>query len=137
MSRGFLIALVLIAGAAFYFYKANWFHDINAELDYTPDGVTVIAREMDFHDCKLSLTNDFTAEIPLVRRNQQVTISKYDFKQWNKTVLEAISDLGPQIEFRLRCKEGKFERDESNRYLKAGPEKKASDSDSGEVTESN
>jgi hypothetical protein len=50
-----------------------------------------------------------------------LTIDKYDFKQWNGAMLDEMKLLGPEIEFKLRCKEGSIEVKESNRYL--NPEK--------------
>jgi|GEM_PF-7120979 len=136
MSKGTLIALMVLASAGYYLYRVNWFTDIDAKFDYTPEGVSVMARSVDFHDCKLSLTHDYVVEIPFIRKSDRVTIGKNDFKQWNGTVLESIEDLGEKIEFKMRCREGKIETADSNRYYaSAAPEKKASDS--GEVLDSN
>ena len=128
--------VLVILGAGYYLYKRNYFSKINAEFDYTPDGVGIIAQGQELHDCKLTLTNEFTTELPVLRPEQRVSISKFEFKQWNKVGLEAMKDLGPTIEFHLRCSEGKMDAAQSNRYAAAEKEAKG-ESESGEVTESN
>ncbi len=116
MSKSLFVFLVIAAAVGYYLYKTNRFTEIRAGFDYTPEGVSVIARDMDLHDCKLNLTYDYSVDLPYLRRDVRVTIAKYDFKQWNGTALEAMGALGPEIEFRMRCKEGKIEVKESNRY---------------------
>jgi hypothetical protein len=136
MSKGFLIVLVVLASVGFYLYKTNWFTDINVKFDYSPEGVSVLAKGMDYHDCELKLTNDYAVKIPLIRQNQYLSIGKNEFRQWNGTDLESIKDLGEKIEFKMRCREGKIETTDSNRYNTSAPaEGKASDS--GEVVDSN
>jgi hypothetical protein len=136
MSKTVVIPLLIIGAIGYYLYKTNFFSKVNAEFDYTTDGVSVTALDKELHDCKLSLTNDFEVQLPVLRTNQRVTVSKYDFKQWNNTGLEAIKELGPTIEFKLRCNEGKFNSSVANRFSTEKKEEKR-ESDSGEVTESN
>jgi hypothetical protein len=116
MSRNFLIALVLLAGIGYYLYRTNYFSAIDAKFDYSASGVSVEARGMDLHDCKLAITNDFEVQIPFLRENTPVNIQKTDFKQWNGTNLESMHDLGEKMEFRMRCREGKVESSERNRF---------------------
>jgi hypothetical protein len=136
MSKGSLIALLILAAVGYYLYRSNYFSEIDARFDYSPSGVSVEARGSDLHDCKLSLTNDFEIEIPFLRANRPLSVLKTDFKQWNGTGLERIRDLGETIEFHMRCREGKIDRTVSNRYYEEkGPQK--STSDGGEITDSN
>jgi hypothetical protein len=137
MSRAVVITILVIAAVGYFVYKKNYFSHVNAEFDHTPDGVSVTALDRELHDCKLSLTNDFEVKLPVLRPNQQVVISKYEFKQWNNTGLEQIKDLGPTIEFHLRCREGKFDSSEANRYAKDDKQSDKKAIDAGEVTESN
>ncbi len=80
-----------------------------------------MAVDNNLHDCRFSLTHDYAVEIPFLRAGNRLTITRTDFKQWNGTILESISDLGPQVEFNLRCKEGSIRTTKQNRYEK--PEK--------------
>jgi len=135
MSKSWFIGLLILAAAGYYFYKTNYFSAIEARFDYTPNSVSVEALGMDLHNCKLAITNDFEIKLPFLRANTPLEIEKTEFKQWNGTNLESIHDLGEKMEFKMRCREGKIETAESNRYYEAPTQKKASDS--GEVTESN
>ena len=116
MSKSLFFLLLIAAAVGYYLYKTNYFTDIQASFDYTPESVSVIARQSDLHDCKLNLTYDYSVELPFLRQNARVTLAKTDFKQWNGTILESIEALGPEIEFRMKCKEGSLEVKESNRY---------------------
>jgi hypothetical protein len=137
MSRALLIAILVIGAAGYYLYKSNYFSTVNAEFNHTPDGVSVTALDQELHNCKLGLTNDFEVKLPVLRPNQQVVISKYEFRQWNKTGLEEMKDLGPTIEFHLRCSEGKLDTSQANRYAKDDKQSDKRAIDAGEVTESN
>ena len=116
MSKSFFFFLLIASAVGYYLYKTNRFTDIRANFDYIPEGVTVIARDMDLHECKLRLTHDYAVDIPLLRQNSPLLIGKDDFKQWNGTILESMRALGPEIEFKLRCKEGAIHLTEANRY---------------------
>jgi hypothetical protein len=116
MSKSFLFFLLIAAAAGFYLYKTNWFTDIRATFDYAPEGISITAREMDLHDCKLKLTHDYSVDLPFLRQNTPRMVGKDDFKQWNGTMLESIQALGPEIEFRMRCTEGAIDLKETNRY---------------------
>jgi hypothetical protein len=137
MSKTVVIAVLILGAVAYYFYKRNYFSDIHAEFDYTPDGVSVTAVDKELHDCQLSLTNDFMVKLSVLRPNQRIAISRYEFKQWNNTGLEQMHDLGPTIEFHLRCSEGKFDTVKANRYATDDKQADKKAVDSGEVTESN
>jgi hypothetical protein len=116
MSKSLFLFLIIAAAVGYYLYKTNHFTDIRASFDYAPEGVSVTARDMDLHDCKLKLTHDYGVELPFLRQNSPRMIGKDDFKQWNGAMLESIQALGPEIEFRMRCKEGGIELTETNRY---------------------
>ena len=137
MSKAAVITILILAAVGYFLYKKSYFSNIHAYFDHTQDGVSVTALDKELHDCRLSLTNDFEVKLPVLRPNQQVTISKYDFKQWNNTGLEQMRDLGPTIEFHLRCSEGKFDTSQANRYAKDDKQGDKRAIDSGEVTESN
>ena len=119
MPKSLIIIVLILAGIGYYLYRTNYFSPIEARFDYNPNGVSV----------------DFEVKLPFLRANTPLMIEKTDFKQWNGTNLEAIRDLGEKMEFKLRCREGKIETAEKNRYFEGQTEKKPSDS--GEVTESN
>jgi hypothetical protein len=121
MSKGLLITLLVLGALGYYLYRINWFTEISAKFDYTPDSVSVTALYLDLHNCKLNLTNDFAVEIPLIRENRSITLSQNDFKEWNGAILESIKDLGPTIEFKMRCDEGKIETNQGNRYATSEP----------------
>jgi hypothetical protein len=135
MSKTLFILLLIAAAIGFYFYKSNRFQEINVSFRYTPEDVTITAGESDLHDCRLALTHDYAVDLPLLRQGQRMTVAKTDFKQWNGTILESMGALGPEIEFKLRCNEGRVEVKDSNRYLSSTPLEK--DTPDGEVIESN
>ena len=116
MSKSLFIFLLIAAAVGFYLYKSNRFTQVRVSFDYTPTDVSITAREMDLHDCKLNLTHDYGIDLPVLRLNQRMTVGKDEFKQWNGTALEKMSVLGPEIEFKLRCQEGYIEQKETNRY---------------------
>lgn len=137
MSKSVVITIMLIGAVGYFLYKKNYFSNVNADFDYTPDGVAVTALDKELHDCQLSLTNDFTTKLSVLRPNQRLAISKYEFKQWNNTGLEQMKDLGPTIEFHLRCSEGKFDTSLANRYAIDDKQSDKKAIDAGEVVESN
>ena len=118
MSKSLFIFLLIAAAVGYYLYKTNQFAEVNATFDYSPEAVSVMALDDSLHDCKLSLTNDYIVIIPILRPGNRVSITKTDFKQWNGTILESMKDLGPQVEFKLRCKEGSTKTTKPNRYEK-------------------
>ena len=83
-----------------------------------------MALDDNLHDCELSLTNDYTVQIPMLRAGSRISIVKTDFKQWNGTILESMKELGPQVEFKLQCKEGSVSTTKPNRYEKDPPKQK-------------
>ncbi len=114
-SPGLIVfALALIVGA--YLYKTNFFASLDVEFGQSPDGVSVVARGGEYHNCKLKLTNDYEIEILRLMMNSRLSIPKNDFKQWNGVILENMSDLGVEIDFRLRCDEGHFDLKVPNNY---------------------
>jgi hypothetical protein len=123
MSKSLFILIVIAAAVGYYVYKTNRFTEVNVTFDYSPEAVSVMALDDNLHDCKLSLTNDYEVEIPVLRARSRLSIVKTDFKQWNGTILESMKDLGPQVEFKLRCKEGSVETSKPNRYEKDAPKK--------------
>ena len=124
MSKSLFIFLLIAGAAGYYFYKTNRFTEVNASFDYSPEGVSVMALDENLHDCKLSLTNDYTVQIPVLRARSRMSIVKTDFKQWNGTILESMKELGPQVEFKLQCKEGSARTAKPNRYEKDPPKQK-------------
>jgi len=116
MSKSLFFFLLIAGAVGYYLYKTNRFTDIRASFDYIPEGVSVIARDRDLHNCKLRLTHDYTVELPFLRQNSPVLIGIDDFKQWNGTLLESMKALGPEIEFKMRCDEGAINLIETNRY---------------------
>jgi len=137
MSKSVFIGLLVIAGVGYYLYRVNYFSEIDAIFDYSPDTVYVEARSSDLHDCKLSLTHDFSVDLPFLRQGVRSSIDRLQFKQWNGTELALIKDLGEKIEFKMRCQEGKIEKIQDNRYYESGPSKpEPKASDSGEVEDS-
>jgi hypothetical protein len=124
MSKSLFIFLLIAAAAGYYVYKTNRFTEVNATFDYSPNTISVMALDDNLHDCKLSLTNDYTVEIPILRARSRLSVVKTDFKQWNGTILESMKDLGPQVEFKLRCKEGSARTTKPNRYEKDEPKQK-------------
>jgi hypothetical protein len=124
MSKSLFIFLVIAGAVGYYLYKSNRFTEVNATFDYSPDTVSVMALDDNLHDCKLSLTNDYTVQIPVLKARSRLSIIKTDFKQWNGTILESMKELGPQVEFKLRCREGSAETTKPNRYEKDPPKQK-------------
>lgn len=124
MSKSLLIFLLVAAAVGYYLYKTNRFTEVNASFDYSPETVSVMALDYNLHDCELSLTNDYMVKIPILRERSRLSIIKTDFKQWNGTILESMKDLGPQVEFKLRCKEGRVSVTKPNRYEKDIPKQK-------------
>jgi hypothetical protein len=118
MSKSLFFFLLIAAVLGYYLYKTNRFTDIRATFDHLPEGISVTARDRDLHDCKLNLTYDYSVDLPYLRQNSRMMIGKYDFKQWNGTILESVNALGPEIEFRMRCKEGSIDFKETNRYYR-------------------
>ncbi len=119
MSKSLFIFILIAAGAGYYLYKTNRFAEINATFDYSPEVVSVMAVDDDLHNCKFSLTNDYEVQIPHLRSRKRLTIIKTDFKQWNGTILESMAELGPQVEFKLRCREGSIRTTKPNRFIKS------------------
>jgi hypothetical protein len=133
MSKSLFIFIVIAAAVGYYAYKTNIFTEVNATFDYSPEAVSIMALDENLHDCKLSLTNDYAVEIPVLRTRSRLSIVKTDFKQWNGTILESMKDLGPQVEFKLRCNEGSTKTTKPNRYEKDAPKEKDSFKNEEEV----
>lgn len=101
-----LILLAVIA-AGVYVYKSNWFVELDAELGLAQDHVSILAREQDYHDCKVKLTGEFSTEVEIIPQNSRYFIQIFKFKQWNGTPLESTELLESKVRVSLWCDEGR------------------------------
>ena len=109
-----LLAVVAIAA---YGYRSNWLVELDAEFQVAPDHVTIYANDMDYHDCKVKLSWEYTTNVSWIRKDQAYFVPIYDFQQWNGVNLESVKFLGDPVKVSIWCDEGRKSADVDNRYV--------------------
>jgi hypothetical protein len=110
------LPLIVLLAVGYYLYKINWLVTLNADFSVGADGISILAQEMDYHDCKVKLTGEYTGEISKLRRGERAEIPFYKFHQWNGTTLESMAVLDKELEISMRCDEGRRTEEMRNPY---------------------
>ena len=111
-----ILILLAAASLAVYAYHSNWFVKLDADFSLTPQHVSIVANEMDYHDCKVKLSWEFSTSVSWIPQGERYFINVHEFRQWNGVALESVKALEREVKVSLWCDEGRISKDIENKY---------------------